>query len=229
MVEMALAFPILLLILAGTVEVGKYFNDYLTLLDATREGARYAADGDVAQAIQPEDTPSNPGCNDDVNWQAACLVMQNMQGIKFNPSTDDIVVSELSVGTTGQVLYRYPLACTDPAPPPGMYQRCNSNVTSSEHGWSYCRNVVQRGWAGSEVDYYTGPCEETASRISNAQIQAAMGTSMPDSGMVIVEIYYTHHQFLGLIPPGLAFLPDQVRMYAYTVMPMPSASPLVNP
>ena len=46
MVEMALAFPILLLILAGTLEVGKYFNDYITILDATREGARYSADGD---------------------------------------------------------------------------------------------------------------------------------------------------------------------------------------
>ncbi len=44
MVEMALAFPILLLVLAGTLEVGKYFNDYLTILDATREAARYAAD-----------------------------------------------------------------------------------------------------------------------------------------------------------------------------------------
>ena len=53
MVEMALAFPILLLVLAGTLEVGKYFNDYLTILDGTREAARYAADGDLVLAQEP--------------------------------------------------------------------------------------------------------------------------------------------------------------------------------
>jgi hypothetical protein len=227
MVEMALAFPILLLVLVGTIEIGKYFNDYLTLLDATREGARYAADGDYAHAVEPPLVSNS--CDDDVYRQAACLVIQNMHGIKFNPATDDIVVSAVSVGTDGQVKYRFPRACTDPVPPTGMYQLCNSNVSTSEHGWSYCKNVIQQGSPDPEVDNYRGPCQETASRISNAQIQADMGTSMPNSGMVIAEIYYTHHQFLGLIPPGLAFLPDQVRMYAYTIMPMPSAAPLTSP
>jgi len=41
MVEMALTFPILLLVLAGTVEIGIYYNNYLTLVDATRESARF--------------------------------------------------------------------------------------------------------------------------------------------------------------------------------------------
>jgi len=44
LVELAFIFPILLLMLAGLVEVGYYANNYLTVLDASREGARYAAD-----------------------------------------------------------------------------------------------------------------------------------------------------------------------------------------
>ena len=79
MVEMALAFPILLLILAGTLEVGKYFNDYLTILDATREAARYAADGDLIIAAEP-----STSCDDNFYHQAACLAKQNIYGIKFN-------------------------------------------------------------------------------------------------------------------------------------------------
>src|SRR3972149_6759673 len=92
MVEMALAFPILLLVLAGTLEVGKYFNDYLTFLDATREAARYAADGDLVLASEPSST-----CDDNFYHQAACLAKQNISGISFDPLADDIVVSAMSV------------------------------------------------------------------------------------------------------------------------------------
>ena len=99
MVEMALAFPILLLILAGTLEVGKYFNDYLTILDATREAARYAADGDLFLAAEP-----SLKCDDNFYHQAACLAQQNISGIGFNKDTDDIVVSAMSVDSNGHIL-----------------------------------------------------------------------------------------------------------------------------
>jgi len=41
LVEMALAFPLLLIIIAGIVEVGHTLNSYLVVANATREGTRY--------------------------------------------------------------------------------------------------------------------------------------------------------------------------------------------
>ena len=43
MVEFALVVPILLVILFGIIQFGVVYNDYLTLTDATRVGARKAA------------------------------------------------------------------------------------------------------------------------------------------------------------------------------------------
>ena len=41
MIEFALIFPVLLLLFAGTVELGRLFYTYTTLAKATRAGARY--------------------------------------------------------------------------------------------------------------------------------------------------------------------------------------------
>ncbi|HLU31104.1 MAG TPA: TadE family protein [Acidimicrobiia bacterium] len=43
LVEMALVFPILVLIIMGVAEIGLYFKDYLTVTYASREGVRVAA------------------------------------------------------------------------------------------------------------------------------------------------------------------------------------------
>jgi hypothetical protein len=41
MIEFAIIFPVLLLLFAGTVELGRLFYTYTTLAKATRAGARY--------------------------------------------------------------------------------------------------------------------------------------------------------------------------------------------
>ena len=46
LVELAFFFPILLVILSGVIEFGFAFNQYINLIEATREGARYAVNGD---------------------------------------------------------------------------------------------------------------------------------------------------------------------------------------
>lgn len=42
-VELALAFPLLLLLLLGTIDIGRVFFDYIELRNAVREGAGYGA------------------------------------------------------------------------------------------------------------------------------------------------------------------------------------------
>jgi len=43
LVEMAIVLPLLLLILAGAVDLGRAFNNYIIVTNASREGARYAS------------------------------------------------------------------------------------------------------------------------------------------------------------------------------------------
>ena len=43
LVEMALIAPVLLIILFGIADVGRAFSGYITMTNAVREGARYAA------------------------------------------------------------------------------------------------------------------------------------------------------------------------------------------
>lgn len=44
--------PVLLILIAGLIEIGVYANDYMTLLDATREGARFGVNLDPYITIQ---------------------------------------------------------------------------------------------------------------------------------------------------------------------------------
>jgi Flp pilus assembly protein TadG len=43
LVELALAMPVMLLLLLGTIDIGRAFHDYVQLRNAAREGAGYGA------------------------------------------------------------------------------------------------------------------------------------------------------------------------------------------
>jgi Flp pilus assembly protein TadG len=43
LIELALCFPLLLLIMVGTLDLSRLFQTYITAVNATREGAHYAA------------------------------------------------------------------------------------------------------------------------------------------------------------------------------------------
>lgn len=209
MVELALALPILLLVLAGTLEVGKYFNDYLTLLDSTREAARFAADQDYTQH---DATPDWTCGTSDFYQEAACLVIQNMHGLTFDPAKDDIVISVIQI-RDGRVRRRYPRS-GDPY---------HTNGGGRDNGWSYCRNVAPNLTPAVA-------CTPAASIFKKQAVQDRVdqdptGSTMPPTAWVLVEVYHLHNQFLGLIPPGLPILPQQVMMHAYTIMTVPSAIP----
>lgn len=59
LVEMAMVLPVLLLILAGTIEFGRVLNQYLVVTAAAREGARAAAVGDANAEIIAEQAASS--------------------------------------------------------------------------------------------------------------------------------------------------------------------------
>lgn len=66
LVEFALVAPILLLVIVGIVDVGRSINAYVTISNAAREGAHYAAlhpaapSSAIASAVQQRVVPLDP-------------------------------------------------------------------------------------------------------------------------------------------------------------------------
>jgi Flp pilus assembly protein TadG len=71
MVEFALVIPVLLVILFGVIQFGVLYNNYVTLTDATRAGARKAAvsrqDPDRVPAVIAKVEASASGLDDDLD------------------------------------------------------------------------------------------------------------------------------------------------------------------
>lgn len=79
LVEMAVVTPLLLLMLAGIADLGRAFYTYISLTNAAREGARYAARfpfqdiaDDVTEVVRRvQDEPNMPG----VSWDAVAVTV----------------------------------------------------------------------------------------------------------------------------------------------------------
>lgn len=184
MLEMALITPVLILMLAALVELGMLANNYITILDAGREGARFGASGD------PAFRENNPDCGTTLDYymQIACLVEQSMSPLTINPTRDDVVISVFSIAN-GSVVARLP-------PEVG------------ENGWSRYGNRT--------------------SRFRSSDIQTFINPGDPPSGMVVVEVFYNHHQVLKL-PFFTVFIPDPIPVHSYTIMPVSAAEPTPTP
>jgi hypothetical protein len=184
LVETALIAPVLLLVLVGLVEIGMLGNNYLTVLDAGREGARFAASGDPAF----RDLNTDCGTTLDYYIQIACLVDQSIAPLTLDSQNDDVVVSVFSVAD-GQVVARLP-------------------AEAGENGWSRYGNHT--------------------SEFLSSDIQAQMRPGDPSTGLVLVEVFYSHHQILA-IPFLTAFIPDPITIQPYTMMPVSAAEPMPTP
>jgi hypothetical protein len=223
-IELALVLTALMFIVAGVVELGNLINQYLETIDAAREGARAAnlqsfykttkdptthvitkVIGDAVYDFTAREVWNtlNPGCMPiDENTPVlpdkgagttlpdpitGCLPQsslpvgqESLMGIPFDPATDDIVISVLSVN--GGALTRFPDA----------------------QGWSRFGNHI--------------------SAVSDGALSSLIDSSAPNTGFVLVEIFYNYHQMLGF-PFLSTFLPNPIPVHAYSIMPYPGAEP----
>jgi hypothetical protein len=205
LVEIAILFPILLMLLSGIVEFGFLLNQYLNLLDGAREAARFASDGDPFMR-----DPGNQNCSlslgpitQDFYNQAACLAQQVALPIQLDSVKDDVVISAFGVAD-GAVVARYP---ANPQDPPGGAE------TPGE--W----HLLGVG----------GGCVPTAddcnpSKFSNARIDSYLTGAAPNTGIVVVEIFFDYNQVLAL-PWITAFVPDPIQVHTYAIMPLVAAEP----
>jgi hypothetical protein len=204
LVEFAILLPVLLVMLSGLIEFGFILNDYLDLIDAAREVARFAADEDPirdqAGNFNPNPTtmPEPAGFYDRV-WLNTDRALQMGGQIALDPTSDDVVVSLFSVNF-GAVTQRYP----------GVF-----GTNGGENGWRRWENRVSE-FAFADVQQIV-----TDSIATNGNIP-------PNTGVVLVEVFFDYHMLMAL-PWITAFVPDPVTLHAYAIMPNAALEPTPTP
>jgi len=110
LVEVAIAFPILIMLFTGVVEFGFILNFYLSLLDATRDAARLYSGGDPFLADGVTD-------NQDFYYQTAYMVQRTLdpliddptyrgRRILLDPARDDVIVTVYGAQGSSVILWR---------------------------------------------------------------------------------------------------------------------------
>jgi hypothetical protein len=65
-------------------------------------------------------------------------------------------------------------------------------------------------------------------RITDATIESGLDIKAPNSGVLVVEIFYSHNQLLKF-PIFTTVIPDPMQVHAYSVMPLNLAKPTPHP
>jgi hypothetical protein len=199
LLEVALLFPVLLIMLSGMVEFGLLMNEYLALLDAARNAARFSSDLIYTTADSNHNCdPDAGGVTTDFYRVTACVVLQEIAQERPNmvldpDQHDDIIVSVFSIAQEGGVAARYPSAY-------------------GEAGWSYA------------LDLPAHAARERSSNFSSSEVNARLDSGAPSTGLLLVEIFYSYDQKLKL-PWITAFVSDPVILHVYSFMPLTSAEP----
>jgi hypothetical protein len=74
---------------------------------------------------------------------------------------------------------------------------------------------------------------QQASRFSRDDIEDLLDTSAPNTGMLLIEVFYHYEQLLGLEIPLISgdagVIPNPIPVHAYSIMPLTAAEPTPTP
>lgn len=202
--ELMLVVLILALLLAGVVEFGFVMNQYLHLLDAGREAARYS-------------NTSRPLAENGTSIQqfyavTAVQAIRVAQPILLNGNDgDDIVISVLSVA--GTHIARFP--------DDDGWSLC-ANYNDSE-----LRSYMNAAELNDFVANWSSCVPHQSSQLT-ADLHSQIDPAAPSTGILVVEIFYNYYQILAL-PVFTEIVPNPIPIYVYTFMPLSAAEPTSTP
>ena len=212
LVEFTVLLPVLLIMISGLIEFGFMLNYYLDLIDAAREAARWASDGD------PIHDPATGNYLDPNSL--------------FYTDVQTLTKESLMAASDGRIDWiDHPLDGTD-----GDDDDCDitinggNDIVISAFG---VRNnagspVVDRRFPVAWGESGFSLCGHRVSALTSAEIGARLNAGAPTSGLVLVEVYYDYHQILAL-PWITAFVPNPIPLHAYTIMPNSYVEPTPTP
>jgi TadE-like protein len=247
-VELALVLPILIILLLGLVEITLFLGRYLDALDLTREAARFASARDSRPEIQAQIADVDCSAPEPFNfyWHTACIFSPPQTDdqcmdcagfdvgdvgrpahckfcnglnpfVEMKPETDDVLISVFTV-VNRQSSSESPVT---------VWALSNNDLDSGHsNNWKYdcsgdqdAANIVQ------PEPYYT---EARMASLLGVGANTPTPASRPNRGFVAVEFYYCYEQVLN-IPFITVFIPNPMRLHAYTIMPLPAAAPTPTP
>lgn len=235
-VELAIVLPILLLILLGLVEVAFFIARYLDVMDLTREAARFASirDPQLGETAAIWDMPTkkydcaNPSTFN-FYYHTACIFSPPQNSpmcpaasrfcnglnplVYLDPAVDDVVIKIFTIEGWTDVTHVYPV------PPEsldtGYWAFSDHDPVDLVHQGNW-----QKGCDPTDPTIVNTETHYTATTVHNELV-----TGSPlNKGFVSVEFYYCYHQVLNL-PIANWFVPNPMRIHAYTLMPLPAAQP----
>ncbi len=129
-----------------------------------------------------------------------------------NPLIYDLIKTEakqsLYFASDGRIDWRDPAAC-------GVEIQGDIVVSA----FSVLGDTIDKRYPSGTGDNGLSMCGTEVSNMSTADINSILsGAAIPNSGLVLVEIYYDYYMVLGL-PWIRAFVPDPVTLHAYGIMP----------
>jgi hypothetical protein len=210
-----LIVPLVLLVLAGLVEVAFFMFSYLNAVDLTREAARFTSTRDYRQmeVTNPSGLPKSACVDDKLHfyYDAACFFIDpdlNPYIPITNTEFSDVTISVFTV-LSNTVSDRWPDVGT-----PGV---------STDNVWSLFNDNWKKDCDGNTI--HSAP---TFSNADVEQIIRANPSAPKNKGIVLIEVFYCYHQVLNL-PILSQFIPSPFRVHTYTIMPAPEAIPTPTP
>jgi hypothetical protein len=191
-VELALMIVLLMTLLTGMIEFGNLLNNYVSIVDAAREGARYGSNADPFIRVVTKDCAS-PFCQNELFFTNIDTIIEGSEtgGGALSPlkldqtKGDNVIISYFSI--SGKSILRFPDA----------------------EGWKkYPHGAVSTAF-------------------TSLDIQDRLSGTAPDTGILLVEIFYHYSQLLGM--PYFAGIPDPLPLHTYAIMPLSAAEPTPTP
>ena len=196
LVEFAIMLPILLLLLIGLAELGLALRNYLVVVNADREGCRFAARGRYADEHVIERVISAGGF---VRIEEDDVAYLRTHGTEPNTG---VIVTHIVLDTEGDVI---------------SHTMTISGVVLAEGGTSM-REIQPSGTVISLTHVLEN--QGTATDDINAT-RVAAGYEEMNNHIVVVEVFFVHHPLWGNMLNHLSFgaVPgDPWPMYAMTEM-----------
>jgi Flp pilus assembly protein TadG len=199
LVEFTILLPVLLIMISGLIEFGFLLNYYLDLIDAAREAARWGAGDDPIH----DDTSGN--------------FLDPNEG--YYARVGSVAESSIDTGSGGQITL-------DPSADDVVMSAFS--ITGGSVDERYPTIFGEDGHCRYGYNPVTSATCNHNSEITSAEVNALLDPSAPNTGVVVVEIWYDYNMILGL-PWITAFVPNPVTLYAYSIMPNSAVEPTPTP
>ena len=199
LIELAVILSLLIFMLVGVVEFGYMLNQYITLVEGTREVARVASKGEPFADPAIGDFRVRPDFLERISILLNGGVVGSNQILgSINPLSldssigDDMIISVFSFAG-------------------GNVKRFNENGESSD-GWRLYGNRSSR-FSNADI----------AAKLSlNA---SAYPNGAPNTGAILIEVFYHYNQILNLLQGWTG----PIELHAYSIMPLSAAEPTKPP